>query len=69
MCLHQMQLGGMGFIHYNNTAEEQLAQVVLAKNHTPGFIVRPAVMGPNEPVSKLYELKVGSPVVTAVSVG
>lgn len=60
MAITMATLGGMGFIHYNNTAEEQLRQVLKAKRHTPGFIVTPAVAGPNDTVSKLYELKVGS---------
>lgn len=57
MAITMATLGGMGFIHYNNSAEDQLAAVLRTKNHTPGFIVNPAVMGPNEPVSKLHELK------------
>ncbi|GLC34105.1 hypothetical protein PLESTB_000837900 [Pleodorina starrii] len=57
MAITMASLGGMGFIHYNNTAEEQLAQVIKAKSHTPGFIVTPAVAGPADPVSKLHELK------------
>ncbi|PNW72985.1 hypothetical protein CHLRE_14g614300v5 [Chlamydomonas reinhardtii] len=57
MAITMATLGGMGFIHYNNTAEEQLRQVLKAKRHTPGFIVTPAVAGPNDTVSKLYELK------------
>ncbi|KAG2447642.1 hypothetical protein HYH02_007560 [Chlamydomonas schloesseri] len=57
MAITMASLGGMGFIHYNNTAEEQLRQVLKAKRHTPGFVVTPAVAGPNDPVSKLYDLK------------
>lgn len=57
MAITMATLGGMGFIHYNNTAEEQLRQVLKAKSHTPGFIVTPAVMGPTDTVSKLYDLK------------
>ncbi|GLI66019.1 hypothetical protein VaNZ11_009723 [Volvox africanus] len=57
MAITMASLGGMGFIHYNNTAEEQLAQVLKAKSHIPGFIVTPAVASPADPVSKLYELK------------
>ncbi len=61
MAITMATLGGMGFIHYNNTAEEQLRQVLKAKSHTPGFIVTPAVLAPTDTVSKLYDLKV-SPV-------
>jgi IMP dehydrogenase len=47
------QLGGMGFIHYNNTIEEQAAQVKKAKSHTPGFMVNPLVVAAAAPVSEL----------------
>ena len=49
------QLGGMGFVHYNNTAEEQLAHVKKAKSHAPGFIVTPFVVGPSDPIARLDE--------------
>lgn len=52
-----LQLGGMGFVHYNNTAEEQLAHVLKTKSHTPGFVITPTVVGPQDPVAKLDELK------------
>ncbi|KAG2491126.1 hypothetical protein HYH03_010570 [Edaphochlamys debaryana] len=57
MAITMATLGGMGFIHYNNTLEDQLAMVQRAKSHTPGFIVTPAVLGPQDPVMKLFELK------------
>ncbi|PNH04750.1 Inosine-5'-monophosphate dehydrogenase [Tetrabaena socialis] len=57
MAITMASLGGMGFVHYNNTDAEQLRQVQKVKSHTPGFIVTPAVLGPADPVSKLYELK------------
>jgi hypothetical protein len=56
-----VQLGGMGFVHYNNTAEEQLRQVQKAKSFTPGFVVTPATAAPSDTVSKLLELKVRPP--------
>ena len=52
------EVGGMGFIHYNNTIEEQVAHVKRAKNHTPGFVVEPAVMKKDCTVLDLIDLKV-----------
>jgi IMP dehydrogenase len=56
--LAPVQLGGMGFVHYNNTVEDQVAQVKIAKCHTPGFVSRPAVMGPNDTVAALLDQKI-----------
>ena len=47
----------MGFIHYNNTVEEQVQHVKRAKNHTPGFVVEPAVMRKDRTVLDLFDLK------------
>lgn len=52
-----VQLGGLGFVHYNNTIEEQVAHVAKAKRHTPGMVVTPMVMLPTDPVSKIDALK------------
>lgn len=57
MAVAMATLGGCGFIHYNNTIQEQLAQVVAAKNTTPGFIVHPACLGPDATVIDLLDLK------------
>jgi len=57
MAVAMAEVGGMGFIHYNNTVEEQVAHVKRAKNHTPGFVVEPAVMGRNNTVMDLLDLK------------
>lgn len=53
-----LQLGGMGFVHYNNTNEEQLAHIQKVKNHTPGMIITPSVVSPSDPISKLDQQKV-----------
>ena len=53
-----LQVGGIGFIHYNSSLEEQTKQVAIAKNHTPGFVVHPVVMAPINTVADLYDLKV-----------
>ena len=57
MAVAMAEVGGMGFIHYNNTVEEQVAHVKRAKNHTPGFVVEPAVMRRDNTVMDLLDLK------------
>jgi len=52
------QLGGMGFIHYNNTIAEQLSNVLKVKRHIPGFVVTPAVLGPDATVDDIFKLRV-----------
>ena len=55
-----MQLGGMGFVHYNNTIEEQVKHVAKAKQHKAGMVVTPMVMLPTDSISKIDALKVRS---------
>jgi IMP dehydrogenase len=49
--------GALGFVHYNNTIEEQRQHVSRVKGHRPGFVVTPIVMPPDAPVSSLDVLK------------
>jgi IMP dehydrogenase len=48
----------MGFIHYNNTIEEQLANVVKVKRHIPGFVVTPATLPPTATIADIEKLRV-----------
>lgn len=57
MAVAMAEVGGMGFIHYNNTVEEQVEHVKRAKSHTPGFVVEPAVMTKDNTVMDLIDLK------------
>jgi IMP dehydrogenase len=57
MAVAMAAVGGMGFIHYNCTVEEQTAQVAAAKRHTPGFVVAPAVVGPQATLMDILDLK------------
>jgi hypothetical protein len=52
------QLGGLGFLHYNMTTGEQLAQALRVKRHAPGFVVSPAVLGPQATVAEYDALRV-----------
>jgi hypothetical protein len=56
----RLQMGGLGFVHYNNTIAEQLAHVSRVKAHTPGFVVSPAVLGPKDTIAHWDDIKVGS---------
>lgn len=60
MAVTMALLGGMGFVHYNNTIEEQVAHVKKAKNHKAGTVITPMVMSPTDTVSKIDAIKVCS---------
>lgn len=49
----------MGFVHYNNTVEEQLSHVTKCKRHIPGFVVTPAVLPPTATLEDIEKLRVG----------
>ncbi len=50
----------MGFVHYNNTVDEQVAHVRRVKKHQPGYITSPLVLLGSDPVWKIDQLKVQS---------
>lgn len=51
-------MGGLGFIHYNMTEEEQLNEVLTVKHHVKGFVVQPVVLGPGATLADIDELRV-----------
>ena len=53
-----VELGGLGFLHYNMTLGEQLAQAQRVKRHVPGFVLSPAVLSPHATVADYDELRV-----------
>ena len=53
MALH----GGIGFIHYNNTIQEQRKQVDRVKNFKNGFITNPKVLSPEHTVEDVLAIK------------
>mmetsp|Transcript_13408 Transcript_13408/g.18327 ORF Transcript_13408/g.18327 Transcript_13408/m.18327 type:complete len:509 (+) Transcript_13408:41-1567(+) len=57
MAIVMATVGGMGFIHYNMTVEEQVAQVVKVKTHRPGFVTDPFVLPPTATVRHLLQQK------------
>jgi len=50
-------LGGIGILHYNNTIEEQVKEIVIVKRHENGFITDPLVLSPNNRISDIDEIK------------
>ena len=47
----------MGFVHYNNTIEEQVRHVAKAKAHRPGMVVTPMVLSPSDTIAKIDSIK------------
>jgi IMP dehydrogenase len=57
----------MGFLHYNNTVDEQLAQALLCKRHVPALVLDPLVLGPQDTVACMMQLMVRSQPLTSPS--
>jgi IMP dehydrogenase len=57
MAVAMAQQGGMGFIHYNNTVEEQAAAVRAAKSHVPfvGSAFEPLAVSPTATLSEVED--------------
>ncbi len=57
MAITMALLGGIGFIHYNNTLEEQAEQVRQVKRFKNGFIAEPIVLSPQHRIKDIDEIK------------
>ncbi|MFM7390768.1 MAG: IMP dehydrogenase [Vampirovibrionales bacterium] len=57
MAIHMALLGGLGIIHYNNTLEEQVAEVRRVKRYKNGFITEPVVLTPTHTVGDMLRIK------------
>ena len=57
MAIAMATLGGMGFLHYNATVEDQASWVRRVKSHKEGCIYAPTVMGPDAMLKDLDTLK------------
>ena len=56
MAIAMASVGGEGFLHYNMTGEEQIANLKAVKAHRLGYVTRPEVCGPETPLSFMDEL-------------
>ena len=50
-------LGGIGFVHYNNTIEQQAAMVRRVKRFENGFITEPMVLSPDHCLADVDEIR------------
>ncbi|PID56305.1 IMP dehydrogenase [candidate division KSB3 bacterium] len=50
-------LGGIGIIHYNNSIEEQVAEVRKVKRYENGFIMEPIVLSPGHTIADIDRIK------------
>ncbi|MGE3163435.1 MAG: IMP dehydrogenase [Planctomycetota bacterium] len=50
-------LGGVGFVHYNNSIEEQAAEVRRIKRFENGFITEPIVLGVRDTIQQVDEIR------------
>jgi IMP dehydrogenase len=48
--------GGLGLIHYNMAAKEQLSQVTRVKNHVHGLIREPIKVAPDQPIGEVLAI-------------
>ncbi len=57
MAIYLALLGGLGFIHYNNTVEEQVQEVRKVKRFENGFITDPCVLGPENTIADIDRVR------------
>jgi IMP dehydrogenase len=49
--------GGIGFVHYNNSIEEQCDEISQVKRFKNGFISNPRVLSPNHTIADILDIK------------
>ena len=57
MAIYTALLGGIGIIHYNNSIEDQVAEVRKAKRFENGFITEPVVLKPTDTIADVDRIK------------
>lgn len=57
MAVAMAAVGGIGFVHYNNTPQEQAAIVKKAKKQRVGYVGSPVCVRPSDPISTIDSLK------------
>ena len=56
MAIAMASVGGAGFLHYNMTEEDQIANLKAVKAHRLGYVTRPEVCSPDTPLSHVDAL-------------
>lgn len=54
-----LQLGGIGFVHYNMSIQEQIQIVEKVKQQAAGYEANPVVMSPAHSHEQLKDVQVG----------
>ena len=57
MAISLALLGGIGIIHYNNTVDEQVDEILKVKRYENGFIVDPMVLSPEHTIADIDSIK------------
>jgi len=57
MAISLALLGGIGFIHYNNTIDRQVREVRKVKRFENGFITEPRVLGPDNTIQDIDHIR------------
>lgn len=57
MAVTMAAVGGIGFVHYNNTPQEQAQIVKRAKNQKVGYVANPVCVSPSDSISTIDSLK------------
>lgn len=57
MAIAMALMGGIGIIHYNNSAEDQVKLIRQVKRFKNGFIAEPTVLGPSNTIRDLDAIK------------
>ena len=53
-------MGGLGFLHYNMTIDEQVAHAKAVKNHQSGALINPVILSPRSTVKQLKDAMVST---------
>lgn len=53
-----LQLGGIGFVHYNMPLEQQVEAVKRVKQQAAGFEANPIVLSPKQELKEIKEIQV-----------
>ncbi len=57
MAVNLALLGGIGFIHYNNTVDQQARMVRRVKRYENGFITEPVVLSPKDCIEDVDQIR------------